>query len=60
MLLLGTFFSIYTRALYFCHSPVSILYGIAMLLLPTHISNLAVSTEQFLLKHTELILTISR
>ena len=36
--------------------PVYILYGIIMLLLPIHISNLAVIINQFLLKHTELIL----
>ena len=38
---------------------VSILYSIITLLLTMHVSNLAVSINQFLLRHTELILTIS-
>ena len=38
---------------------VSILYGIITLLLPMDISNLAVSINQFLFMHTELILTVS-
>ena len=34
--------------------PVSILYGIGMLFLPTDVFKFAISTEQFLLKYTEL------
>ena len=39
--------------------PVSILYDIAMLLSPVYISNLAVSINQFLFMHTELVLNSS-
>ena len=53
------FLNIY-QGIIFPSLPVSILYGITMLLLHMHICNLAVSIDQFLVKHTELILTISR
>ena len=44
----------------FLSLPVCILCSIIMLLLPTHISYLAVNINWFLLRHTELILTISK
>ena len=43
---------------YIAIASISILYGIEMLFLPTN--EFAVSMEQFLLKYTELILTISK
>ena len=55
---LGTVFWIYTRALCFCQLCVSLFYSI-MLLLPMHISNLAVNIDWFLYMQTELILTVS-
>ena len=39
---------------------VSNLYGIHMLILPINVFKFTVSMEQFLLKYTELILTISK
>ena len=53
------FLNIY-QGIIFPSLPVSILYGITMLLLPKHISNLVFNIDWFLLMHTELILTISR
>ena len=55
----NNFLNIY-QGIIFLSLPVSISYGITMLLLPMHIPNLVFSIGQFLLRHTELILTISR
>ena len=55
----NNFLNIY-QGIIFPSLPVSILNGIIMLLLPMHVSNLAVSFNQFLLRQTELILLVSR
>ena len=57
--LVDNFLNIY-QGIIFRSLFVSILYSITMLLLSTDVFNFAVSTEWLLLKHTELILAISR